>query len=101
MDIKYPPNTLQIFSQCFTGSWSTEKLLMFFLLSFFNCISVFIQIEYFHKDRGQQNTNQLHKSFELEILNFLMPCHVKNGCSLLMTLFILAHFTMLSVLFWM
>ncbi len=51
MDIKYPPNTLQIFSQCFTGSWSTEKLLMFFLLSFFNCISVFIQIEYFHKDR--------------------------------------------------
>jgi hypothetical protein len=26
-------------------------LLMFFLLSFFNCISVFIQIEYFHKDR--------------------------------------------------
>jgi hypothetical protein len=29
MDIKYPPTTLQILAQCFTGVWSTEKLLMF------------------------------------------------------------------------
>jgi hypothetical protein len=79
MAIKYPPNTLQIFAQIFTGSWSTEKLLMFSC-----CLSstVFVSLyrfEYFHKDRGQQNTNQLYKSFELQISNLRMTCHGTNG----------------------
>jgi hypothetical protein len=40
-------------------------------------VSLYNRFEYFHKE--QQNTHQLYKSFELEILIFLMTCHGKNG----------------------